>query len=124
MGIEEEEEHDDKDWEYEEEPALIFVGDKTPEVEAKVDDPDNGNGDEPDDIIIVALKNDKNTDNVFEQPELNLKLIKHLKLTRTPLMNLPLMNPPMISPLMMNPPTALPLMEKILYLYLTFIYRR
>ena len=77
MGIKEEEEHDEKDWEYEEEPPLIFVGDNTPEVEAKVEnDPGNGNGDEADDIIIVALKKHKNTDNVFEQPELNFEAHK------------------------------------------------
>ena len=65
MGIEEEE-HDESDWEYRQEPALIFVSDKTSELEAEVEnDPDNGNGDVPDDIIIVALNNDKNTDNVF-----------------------------------------------------------
>ena len=62
MGIEEDGE---SDWEYEEEPALTFVGDKTPELEAEFEnDPDNGNGDESD-IIIVALNNCKNTDNVF-----------------------------------------------------------
>ena len=70
MDIEKEEEHDESDWEYEEEPALTFVGDKPPELEAEVEnDPNNGNGVEPDDITIVALNNDKNADNVFEQPE-------------------------------------------------------
>ena len=67
MGIEEED--DESDSEYEKEPALTFVGDKTPELEAEVEnDPNNANGNEPDDIIIVALNNDKNTDNVLEQP--------------------------------------------------------
>ena len=76
MGIEEEE-HEESDWEYEEELALTFVGDKTPELEVEVEnDPDNGNGDEPDDIIIVTLNNDKNTDNVFEQTELNFEVDK------------------------------------------------
>ena len=74
MGIEEDGE---SDWEYEEEPALTFVGDKTPELEAEVEnDRHNGDVDEPDDIIIVALNNDKNTDNVFEQPELNFEVDK------------------------------------------------
>ena len=73
IGIEED---DESDWEYEEEPALTFVGDKTPELEAEVgNDPENGNGDELD-IIIVALNNDKNADNVFEQPELNFEVDK------------------------------------------------
>ena len=73
IGIEED---DESDWEYEEEPASTFVGDKTPELEAEVgNDPENGNGDELD-IIIVALNNDKNADNVFEQPELNFEVDK------------------------------------------------
>ena len=77
MDIEKEEEHDESDWEYEEEPALTFVGDKPPELEPEVEnDQDNGNGVEPDDITIVALNNDKNTDNVFEQPELNFEVNK------------------------------------------------
>ena len=77
MDIEKEEEHDESDWEYEEEPALTFVGDKPPELEAEVEnDPDNGNGVEPDDITIVALNNDKNADNVFEQPEWNFEVNK------------------------------------------------
>ena len=68
IDIEEEDDHE-SDWKYEEEPALTFVGDKTPELEAEVEnDPNNANGNEPDDIIIVALNNDKNTDNVLEQP--------------------------------------------------------
>ena len=76
MNIQEEE-HDQSNWEYEEEPALTFVGDKIPEQEAEVEnDLDNGNGDEPDDIIIVALNNDKNDDNVFEQPELDFEVDK------------------------------------------------
>ena len=75
MGIEEED--DESDSEYEKEPALTFVGDKTPELEAEVEnDRHNGDVDEPDDIIIVALNNDKNTDNVFEQPELNFEVDK------------------------------------------------
>ena len=65
----EEEDDFESDWEYEEEPALTFIGDKTPELEAEVEnDPNNANGSEPDDIIIVALNNDKNTDNVLGQP--------------------------------------------------------
>ena len=40
MGIEEEDD-DASDWEYEEEPALTFVGDKTPELEVE-NYPDNG----------------------------------------------------------------------------------
>ena len=77
MDIEKEEEHDESDWEYEEEPALTFVGDKPPELEAEVEnDPNNGNGVEPDDITIVALNNDKNADNVFEQPEWNFEVHK------------------------------------------------
>ena len=64
IDIEEEDDYE-SDWEYEEEPALTFVGDKTPEVE---NDPNNANGNEPDDITIVVLNNDKNTDNVLEQP--------------------------------------------------------
>ena len=68
IDIEEEDDYESH-WEYEEEPALTFVGDKTPELEAEVEnDPNNANGNEPDDIITVALNNDKNTDNVLEQP--------------------------------------------------------
>ena len=74
MGIEEEDD-DASDWEQEEEPALTFVGDKTPELEVE-NDPDNGKGDEPDDINIVAWNNDKNNDNVSEQPELNFEVDK------------------------------------------------
>ena len=35
-----------------------------------------GRGDEPDDINIVASNNDKNNDNVSEQPELNFEVDK------------------------------------------------
>ena len=38
MGIEEEKEDDESDWERKEEPALTSVGDKTPELEAEVGD--------------------------------------------------------------------------------------
>ena len=56
---------------------LTFVGDKTPELEAEVEsDPHNGNRDEPDDITTISLNNDKNTDNVFEQPKLNFEVDK------------------------------------------------
>ena len=107
MDIEKEEEHDESDWEYEEEPALTFVGDKPPELEPEVEnDQDNGNGVEPDDITIVALNNDKNTDNVFEQPELNFEVNKICE----------------IDSLMMNALlTALLLVEKIVTLLLQLI---